>query len=70
MNIVKTIILFFGLITTVLLIEDFVEKTIIHTKLNHEDIHDSYVRGLLSTVNIPMLLFVSLLWSVFYLLST
>ena len=67
--IIKTALFFFALCVTIAFIEDAIEKIILHSKRDVDDLHLSYTRGFLSTFDGWLWGLTCLFWTGFYVLS-
>jgi hypothetical protein len=65
----KIIFFFLGLWSTISLIEDAIEKIIIHTKQDGLELHQLYTHGLLSTFNVTIWILSMVFWTGFYLVN-
>lgn len=66
---IKTIIFFLALWMTIALIEDAIEKIILHCKKDKDELHLSYTQGYLSTFDITSWVLSVVLWTSFYLVN-
>ena len=66
---IKTILFFLAIVFSFVLIEDAIEKSIIHSKKHLTDLHEEYTRGLLSTFNSTLLAMTIVFWTALYLVN-
>lgn len=66
---IKTIIFILALFFTIALIEDAIEKIILHNKQDGNELHYLYTTGLLSTFDITLWVLSCVLWTGFYLIN-
>ena len=69
MIILKTIFFFLALLSTLYLIEDAIEQTIINLRRSPEMFRAEYTQGLTNTFSFRLLFITTFLWTVFYFLS-
>jgi len=66
---IKTILFVSALAITMALIEDAIEKIILHSKRDGDELHMTYTYGLLSTFNGTLWVLSILFWGGFYLIN-
>lgn len=66
---IKTILFILALFVTLSLIEDAIEKIIMHNKTDGDELHVLYTSGLLSTFDITLSVLSCVLWTGFYLIN-
>lgn len=66
---IETILFFFALAFTTALIEDAIEKIILHNKRDGDELHMTYTHGLLSTFDRTLWGLSILFWTGFYLIN-
>jgi hypothetical protein len=69
MIIIKTIVFFLALLSTLYLIEDAIEQTIINLRRSPEMFRAEYTQGLTNTISFKILFITTFLWTVFYLFN-
>ena len=69
MIVIKSLLFFFGLILSLVMIEDFIEKVIAHLKEGKDEYHMLYTTGLIHTLPFWPTLLSVLFWSGLYLLN-
>jgi hypothetical protein len=69
MIVIKTILFFLALGSTLLLIEDAIEKTILNSKKEYIDFHLEYTTGISYTFSGTLMFFTVIFWTAFYLFN-
>ncbi len=65
----KILIFASALIVTILLIEDAIERIILHSKKDFDMLHAEYIAGILETINGGLLIWAIILWTTFYCIN-